>query len=106
MAIPNNGLITENNAQYYSGSQTFQSPIVNSKLTTTFDTDLVFGNYNPTAAGYNLNNFKLYVSSLGLPGTFVEYTSSYTVSNNIITLDIAPQADEWFLVQLLSQYGG
>ena len=106
MAIPNNGLITENNAQYYSGSQTFQSPIVNSKLTTTFDTDLVFGNYNPTAAGYNLNNFKLYVSSLGLPGTFVEYTSSYTVSNNIITLDIAPQADEWFVVQLLSQYGG
>ena len=106
MATPNNGLITENNAQYYSGSQTFQSPIVNSKLTTTFDTDLVFGNYNPTAAGYNLNNFKLYVSSLGLPGTFVEYTSSYTVSNNIITLDIAPQADEWFVVQLLSQYGG
>ena len=106
MAIPNNGLITETNAQYYSGSQTFEAPIVNSTITTTFDTDLIFGSSDPTTANYNLNNFKLYFSSIGLPGTFVEYTSSYTVSNNIITLDVAPQADEWFVVQLLSQYGG
>jgi hypothetical protein len=106
MATPNNGLITETNAQYYSGSQTFEAPIVNSTITTTFDTDLIFGSSDPTTANYNLNNFKLYFSSIGLPGTFVEYTSSYTVSNNIITLDVAPQADEWFVVQLLSQYGG
>jgi len=106
MATPNNGLITETNAQYYSGSQTFEAPIVNSTITTTFDTDLIFGSYDPTAAGYNLNNFKLYVSPLGVPGTFVEYTSEYTVLNNVITLTTAPQADEWFVIQLLSQYGG
>ncbi len=104
MAKPNNGLITD--AQYYSGSQTFEAPIVNSTITTTFNTDLIFGNSDPTTPGYNLNNFKLYVSPLGLPGTFVEYTSAYTVVDNVITLSVAPQANEWFVVQLLSEYGG
>jgi len=106
MAKPNNGLITETNAQYYSGSQTFEAPIVNSTITATFDTDLIFGSSDPTTAGYNLNNFKLYVSPLGLPGTFIEYVSSYTVSNNVITLGTAPQVNEWFVVQLLTEFGG
>ena len=106
MAIPNNGLITETNAQYYAGSQTFQAPIANSKLATTFDTDLVFGSYDPTTAEYNLNNFKLYVSASGFPGTFIEYASSYTVANNVIQLTTSPQPGEWFVVQLLSQFGG
>jgi len=106
MAKPNNGLITETNAQYYSGSQTFEAPIVNSTITTTFNTDLIFGNSDPTTPGYNLNNFRLYVSPLGLPGTFVEYTSSYTVVGNVITLGVAPQANEWFVVQLLTEFGG
>ena len=95
-----------NNAQYYSGSQTFEAPIVNSTITTTFNTDLIFGNSDPTTPGYNLNNFRLYVSPLGLPGTFVEYTSSYTVVGNVITLGVAPQANEWFVVQLLTEFGG
>ncbi len=106
MARPNNGLITETNAQYYAGSQTFEAPVLNSKLISTFDTDLIFGSYDSTTAEYNLNNFKLYVSSLGVPGTFVEYTSEYTVLNNVITLNTAPQVNEWFVIQLLSQYGG
>jgi hypothetical protein len=106
MAKPNNGLITETNAQYYSGSQTFEAPIVNSTITTTFNTDLIFGNSDPTTPGYNLNNFKLYVSPTGLPGTFVEYTSAYTVVDNVITLSVAPQSNEWFVVQLLTEFGG
>ena len=106
MAIPNNGLITETNSQYYAGSQTFEAPIVNSTITATFDTDLIFGSSDPTTAGYNLNNFKLYISPLGVPGTFVEYTSAYTVLNNVITLTTPPQANEWFVIQLLNQYGG
>ena len=106
MAIPNNGLITETNSQYYAGSQTFEAPIANSTITTTFDTDLIFGNFDPTTAGYNLNNFRLYVSALGLPGTFQEYISDYTVTKNVIKLTTPPQAGEWFVVQLLSQYGG
>ena len=106
MAIPNNGLITETNSQYYAGSQTFEAPIANSTITATFDTDLIFGSSDPTAAGYNLNNFRLYVSPLGVPGTFTEYTSVYTVINNVITLTTPPQANEWFVIQLLNQYGG
>ena len=106
MATPNNGLITETNSQYYAGSQTFEAPIANSTITTTFDTDLIFGNFDPTTAGYNLNNFRLYVSALGLPGTFQEYISDYTVTKNVIKLTTPPQAGEWFVVQLLSQYGG
>jgi len=106
MAIPNNGLITETNSQYYAGSQTFEAPITNSTITASFDTNLTFGSYDPTTAGYNLNNFKLYISPLGVPGTFVEYTSAYTVLNNVITLTTAPQANEWFVIQLLNQYGG
>ena len=106
MATPNNGLITETNAQYYAGSQTFEAPIVNSTIAATFDTDLIFGSFDPTAAGYNLNNFRLYVSPLGVPGTFVEYTLAYTVLNNVITLNTPPQNNEWFVIQLLNQYGG
>ena len=106
MATPNNGLITETNSQYYSGSQTFEAPIVNSTITATFDTDLVFGSYDSNTAEYNLNNFKLYVSSLGLPGTFIEYNSAYTVSGNTITLATPPQTNEWFVIQLLTQFGG
>ena len=106
MAIPNNGLITETNAQYYAGSQTFEAPIADSKLPTTFDTDLVFGNYDPLTQGYNLNNFRLYKSNTGIPGSFSEYTSAYTVLNNEITITGAVSTDDWFVVQLLSQYGG
>jgi hypothetical protein len=106
MATPNNGLITETNSQYYAGSQTFEAPIANSTITATFDTDLIFGSFDPTTAGYNLNNFRLYVSALGLPGTFQEYISDYTVTKNVIKLTTPPQAGEWFVVQLLSQYGG
>ena len=106
MAIPNNGLITETNSQYYAGSQTFEAPIVNSTITATFDTDLIFGSSDPTTAEYNLNNFRLYISPLGVPGTFTEYTSAYAVINNVITLTTPPQANEWFVIQLLNQYGG
>jgi len=106
MATPNNGLITETNAQYYAGSQTFEAPIANSILTTTFETDLVFGASSPTASGYNLNNFRLYSSANGIAGSFLEYTSDYTVVGNVITLATSPLDTTWFVVQLLSQYGG
>jgi hypothetical protein len=105
MAIPNNGLITETNSQYYSGSQTFEAPISNSKLTATFNTDLVFGSYDPSTTAYTLNNFRLYVSDSGLPGTFIEYVSEYTVSGNVITLTNI-QDTYWFVIQMLSQFGG
>jgi len=68
MPIPNGGLITETNRQYYAGSQQFTVPAtaVNQTFTSTFDTELVVGtgNYSDQATnGYNLNNFKVYLSS-------------------------------------------
>ena len=58
-------LVTETNQQYYQGAQVFLSAAVlptpnDQTFTTTFDTNLVFGSYDPTETNYALNNFKLY----------------------------------------------
>ena len=106
MATPNMGLITETNSQYYAGSQTFVTDGSSSKLTATFNTDLEFGSSDPTTSGYNLNNFKLYYSTTGIPNTFVEYTSSFTLTDNVITLETVPLANTWFVIQLKNKQGG
>ena len=69
MATPNNGIITETNAQYYAGSQSFTTTSNQTSFAATFNTDLVFGSYSPNTSEYDLNNFVLYTSALGLPGT-------------------------------------
>lgn len=106
MATPNNGLITETNAQYYAGSQTFVMDGVKNSVTANFNTDLKFGDYNPTTSGYNLNNFKLYISSTGVVSDFTLYTSEYSVSNNTITFTNTPSNGNWIVIQLLNKYGG
>ena len=64
MPIPNGGLITETNRQYYAGAQQFTitSTGVGQTFTSTFDTSLVFGNSDPATNDYNLNNFKIFTS--------------------------------------------
>ena len=89
MPIPNGGLITETNEQYYAGAQRFLSDGTG-VITTTFNTDLILGSSDPNALNYTLNNFKLYTSGNGLPGQYVEYTDAYTVINNVITFAVAP----------------
>lgn len=100
MPIPNNGLITETNRQYYEGAQGFividENPapgpaVPTSSFTTTFNTDLIFGSDDPNNPDYALNNFKLYISSTGFPGTFTEVLGSsvfpgiqYGVTGNTI----------------------
>ena len=59
MATPNGGLITETNAQYYTGTQIFIATNNQTIFTTTFNTDLTFGSNDPTNALYNNNNFRL-----------------------------------------------
>ena len=66
MPIPNGGLITETNRQYYAGAQQFitsSTASVGQTFTSTFQTNLVFGDSDPATNGYNLNNFKLYTSA-------------------------------------------
>lgn len=109
MPIPNNGLITETNRQYYEGAQGFASQSETAEFTTTFNTDLVFGGINawdPNDINYALNNFKLYTSSTGLPGTFNEYILEYSVVNNTITPNVPITAGHYIVVQLKILDGG
>jgi hypothetical protein len=53
-----------------------------------------------------LNNFKLYTSATGLPGSFTEYIASYTVSGNTINISSTPANGTYFVVQLKSLDGG
>tara|TARA_B100000768_G_scaffold179625_1_gene197730 strand:+ start:179 stop:1402 length:1224 start_codon:yes stop_codon:yes gene_type:complete len=106
MAKPDGGLIQETNAQYYAGTQTFLADgnIVN--FTTTFNTNLIFGNFDPTQMDYAKNNFKLYTSANGLPGTYTEYIQEYTVSNNIITTTATLPNNNVLVIQLKNLLGG
>jgi hypothetical protein len=100
-------LINENNAQYYAGSQSFTVPYdaPNQSFTTTFDTDLVFGSYNPLESNYALNNFKLYSA---VPGVleYTEYILPYTVSGNTITIEEDFNQFVSIVVQLKTETGG
>ena len=100
------GLITETNQQYYQGAQGFLSTGDNAQVyTTTFDTDLIFGDWNPANANYALNNFKVYTSANGFPGTYTEYLTAYNVVNNTITLAGLP-ASTFVVIQLKILTGG
>lgn len=109
MPIPNNGLITETNRQYYEGAQGFIAQSGTTEFTTTFNTDLVFGGINawdPNDINYALNNFKIYISNTGLPGTFNEYTSPYNVINNAIIPTTSIAVGDYVVVQLKILDGG
>ena len=103
-------LITETNQQYYQGAQPFLAVTAQKNFITTFDTDLIFGAADPTETNYALNNFKLYKSQTGLPGSFAEVTSGYTVANNTISFTNAPFDDipstPYIVVQLKTLDGG
>ena len=99
----------ENNRQYYEGAQSFVSDAggtAGQVFTTTFDTDLIFNAVSSATSSYALNNFKLYTSPTGAAGTYTEYTSPYTVSNNAITITGALAANTVVVVQLKKLDGG
>ena len=104
--------ITETNQQYYQGSQGFRGDAGNTagqSFTTTFDTNLVFTDatsWDPTTENYALNNFKLYTSPTGFPGSWSEYILAYTVDDNIITITGAPGVSVYIVVQLKILDGG
>ena len=101
------GLITETNQQYYQGAQGFLSAGDNAQVyTTTFDTDLIFGDWNPANANYALNNFKVYTSPTGLPQTYTEYLLAYTVVNNVIDITATLPAGTFVVAQLKVLSGG
>ena len=99
-------LITETNQQYYQGAQGFRGDGTTRTFPTTFDTDLVLGNFDPNNINYALNNFKLYTSSTGIPGSYSEYVTSFTVVDNAIVFTTAPTSGLYIVVQLKKLDGG
>ena len=110
MAIqpPNNGLITETGQQYFEGAQGFRGDGAKLSFLTTFNTDLFLGNWDSNTADYSLNNFKVYTSTQGIPGTFSEYLTSFSVVNNAIVFPngLAPANGLYIIVQLKILTGG
>ena len=106
MPIPNGGLITETNEQYYAGAQGFRAltALAAQAFTTSFNTDLIFGSSDPTQANYALNNFKLYTSADGV--TYAEYILAYTVVNYIVTFTAAIALGTYVVVQMKALDGG
>ena len=81
-------LVTETNQQYYQGAQVFvvEDAAGQTDFKTSFNTNLVFGSFDPTITNYALNNFKIYISATGLPNSFTEYTTAYRVNDDTISL--------------------
>ena len=99
-------LLTENNRQYYEGAQGFRGDGTTTKFTTTFDTDLKWYAAERTDESYGKNNFKLYTSANGIPGSWSEVVADYTVSGNTIEFTTAPVDDLYIVVQLKKLDGG
>ena len=101
MPIPNGGLITETNRQYYAGAQQFyiSSAGAGQTFNSTFNTDLIFGSSDNASGQYGLNNFYLYSSPDAL--TWTELTPNNTkttgtnngtvvpVGENTLTINVA-----------------
>ena len=110
----NNGLITENNEQYYAGSQGFRGDAGNTQnqlLVTDFNTDLRLGSatsWNPNDVDYALNNFQVYTSTSGISGSWSEWITALEVINNNRTIKLAasPGANAFIVVQLTILTGG
>ena len=99
-------LITENNRQYYEGAQGFRGDGTTVSFTTTFNTDLEWYAASGSDINYTKNNFKLYSSSNGLPGSWSEVTTGYTVSGNTITYTDTPVNNLYIVAQLKRLDGG
>ncbi len=101
------GLLTENNLQYYGGTQLFQQNNNTRDFVSTFDTQLVFTTNDPTNTAYSLNNCELYQSTdFGVTWTAyntlvnANYTATFNALTNTIRTNTAIPANNWFKIQL------
>ena len=101
------GLLTENNLQYYGGTQLFQQNNNTQDFVSTFDTQLVFTTNDPTNTAYSLNNCELYQSTdFGVTWTAyntlvnANYTATFNTLTNTIRTNTAIPANNWFKIQL------
>ena len=85
MAIPNGGLITETNRQYYAGAQQQYIAVAGAgkTMTSTFDTPLVYGSSDPANNNYLLNSFDIFTSPDALNWTALTPTSAVSTTSII-----------------------
>ena len=107
MPNPNGGLITETNAQYYAGQQSFKGTgVADSLFTCTFNTDLVL-----TVAGVSNTNFSVTVDGvIATNYTFTPDTKN-AIKFNILGGAVIPPLNSDIVVSLIvtakeSNYGG
>ena len=109
MSNPNGGLITETNAQYYAGQQTFKGDGVTTDFTCTFNTDLIY-----TVAGISNTNFSVTVNGvIATNYSLLSTTPKNTIRFYIlgIGVEVIPPANSDIVVSLIvtakeSNYGG
>ncbi len=85
MPIPNGGLITETNRQYYAGAQQFYIDAAGAgkTFTSTFNTSLIYGSSDKASAQYGLNNFHIFTSPDALTWTELTPDASKTTAVNV-----------------------
>ena len=91
MPMPNGGLVTETNSQYYAGAQGFTTTAPQISFEFTFDTPLNLGNPDPATVDYALNNFKLYASADGI--TYTEVTAANWAAQYPYEVNNRPNGD-------------
>ena len=94
MPIPNGGLITETNRQYYAGAQQFYISAAGAGQTfnSTFNTNLIFGSSDNASGQYGLNNFNLYSSPDAL--TWTEMTPNNTKTTGTSNGVLVPTGEQ------------
>ncbi|MGI9555768.1 MAG: hypothetical protein ACR2M9_02825 [Cyanophyceae cyanobacterium] len=103
------GLITETNAQYYSGQQTFAnlSGVSNPTFNCTFNVDVVSAFNNIGAQVSSASNYTIYINSVAQAEN-LSYISD--TSNNIITLRNGPYTGSVYIelkdTAIAKNYGG
>ena len=96
--------IRETNEQYYAGTQMLRADAAGSAgqvFTFTFNTALSLGSatsWDPTVNEYALNNFKIYTSATGTPGTWAEYILAYSVE----TTPVGPNINSLIIIKYVS----
>lgn len=108
MPIPNNGLITETNRQYYEGAKSITAIAGQSSFKFEgFNTPLDFYSNDIDNDNYFLNNFKFYISTdNGLNFIDYDYNISSLSFSDTINLITPASAGDMLLVQLKRLEGG
>ena len=96
MAIPNGGLITETNRQYYAGAQQQYIAVAGAgkTMTSTFDTPLVYGSSDPANNNYLLNSFDIFTSPDALTWTALTPTSAISTTSIISPVGGVAQGEQ------------